>query len=89
MEMLEWAQRLQEKDYKRVALTKLPGDRSVSTVWLGLDHSMGGDRKLIFESMLFPECEECDRYETLEEALEGHERMVLAALTTPDVAPST
>jgi hypothetical protein len=56
---------------------------TVSTVWLGLDHSFYGSLYgapiLIFETMIFGH-EEFDgyqeRYSTLEEAKEGHKRAV-------------
>ena len=69
------------EDYKRVARTEIPGDHSdisVSTVWLGLDHSYVHSAPLIFETMVFGGRydEECERYETEEDALEGHSRMV-------------
>lgn len=50
----------------------------LSTVWLGLDHSHGEGKPLIFESMLFYKSWseiDMDRYSTEKEAFEGHERM--------------
>lgn len=69
------------EDYKRVSRTEIPGehkDISVSTVWLGLDHSFGDTGPLIFETMVFGGRfdGECERYETEEDAVEGHDRMV-------------
>jgi hypothetical protein len=61
------------------------GDAWVSTVWLGLDHSMGlpGCPPLIFETMVFPtnspDTESyCRRYSTKEQARAGHEAVVAA-----------
>jgi len=81
--MEQWAALIGDHDYSRVALTSGCG-RQVSTVWLGLDHSFGsGGPPIIFESMVFAvngediSGDEIDqvRYATLEEALEGHERL--------------
>ncbi len=75
----EWGRILQDDPaYKRVAETTLPNKVRVSTVWLGLNHGWEPGEKLIFETMVFRDgsSDECERYSTLEEALEGHERMV-------------
>lgn len=54
------------------------GDVRVSTVFLGLDHSFGSGRPLLFETMVFggPLDQEMARYTTWEEAEEGHKIMV-------------
>ena len=83
--MNEYLALLDQPDYKRVAQDTLPNGRWVSTVWLGLDHSFGDDGPpLIFETMVFPSEEDfaelwCERYATLEQALEGHARLALVA----------
>lgn len=52
--------------------------RTVSTVFLGLDHQFGGGPPLIFETMVFttdtndPADGICERYSTWNEALKGH-----------------
>ena len=70
-----WASLNSDKDYKIVAFTKL--DRAeVSTVWLGLDHNFMGSPPLIFETMVFPECDICQRYHTFKEAVIGHKKIV-------------
>lgn len=59
---------------KRVARTVV-GDITVSTVWLGLDHSfMPGEGPVIFETMTFgvPYDNEMARYSTEEDAMRGH-----------------
>ena len=66
----------QDPIYKQVASTYLPNGRHVSTVWLGLDHGFGNGPPLIFETMVFPEAEICERYSTEVEAREGHARLV-------------
>ena len=92
MTLEEWSIRFEDMDYQRIAFTDLPGNRHVSTVWLGLDHSFGERLPLIFESMAFrgravniedlksnePFREEldCKRYSTEAEARTGHEAMV-------------
>jgi len=79
--MEKWSTLFSDPDYRRIASTEGCG-RLVSTVWLGLDHSFGGGPPVIFESMVFlneegKENTDIDqmRYSTLEEALEGHERL--------------
>lgn len=74
----EWSQLLLSNDYKRVAEDKI-GDKWISTVWIGLDHSTNGSR-LIFETMIFAgdgaDSKIVDgpfRYQTLEAARAGHE----------------
>ncbi len=79
IDFLTWAKLFEDLDYKVVRMTELQ-NCSVSTVWLGLDHRFGGSGKpLIFETMVFVgdfDEDYCERYETLEEAVEGHERAV-------------
>lgn len=81
--------RLMNPVNKRVAedTVELDGQKYwVSTVWLGLDHSLGfGGPPLIFETMVFPGDPNSgqgswteramDRYATREAALIGHQRM--------------
>jgi hypothetical protein len=67
---------------RRVGYAELPNGGSVSTVFLGLDHSHGGDKPVLFESMYFPNADgmqedDCERYHTWKEAEEGHRRMVI------------
>lgn len=69
-----------DPEYKRIAYEEANGF-TVSTVWLGLDHSFSeDDPPLIFETMVFPEFsydeEACERYVTEREAMEGHINMV-------------
>ena len=52
----------------------------VSTVWLGLDHSFGGGKPLIYETMVFRGSSgdiDMKRYSTRKEAVEGHRQMFL------------
>lgn len=62
---------------KRVARTEKNGI-TVSTVFLGMDHSWGQPgRPIVFETMVFggEHDQEMDRYHTWKEALEGHKEM--------------
>ena len=80
--MREWVDVVQNRpEEKFVAKTELDSGRVVSTVWLGLNHNFGDGPPMIFETMVFPQQnnwgeEDMERYSTLEEAKEGHERMV-------------
>jgi hypothetical protein len=79
--LIEWGRLLEDRDYKIVKQETLESGKWVSTVWLGLDYSFGGDKPLIFETMVFPSREDfsdldCERYSTLEEAEIGHIEMV-------------
>lgn len=93
----QWA--MSRETEHRVALTDV-GPYVVSTVWLGLDHSFGGGRPVIFETMVFAADDwegesaglsEFDmlRYCTLEEAQQGHEEMVtVVRATVPEIPDS-
>jgi len=48
----------------------------VSTVFLGLNHNYDGGKPLLFETMVFPECDICERYTTWDEAEKGHNKIV-------------
>jgi hypothetical protein len=73
----EWSVIFKDMEYKRVRLSKGNGS-TVSTVWLGLDHSYGDEPLKIFETLVQsgPLADEMWRYSTLEEAIEGHEHVV-------------
>lgn len=86
-----------DREYKRVARTTIveAADPSksleISTVWLGLDHSMFSDGPpLIFETMVFGQGSsldlDCERYATEDAARRGHDEMLLlvrATMTDP------
>lgn len=68
-------------DYSRVDETTLRDGKLISTVWLGLDHSFGRGKPLIFETMVFSSHKgkgklDEERYSTEKEAKIGHKRMV-------------
>lgn len=73
----EWLARWSDIDYKVVEQTMV-GMVQVSTVWLGLDHGMGGGAPLIFETMIFGgELDQTQwRYPREVDALKGHEKVV-------------
>ena len=83
----EWEESFRDNSVAKTTLN-IPGHDTtvlISTVWLGLDHSLGNsERPLIFESMCFFSedgdydwlGELCERYSTEAEALAGHEAMV-------------
>jgi len=80
MTFKEWGKKFQDKEYQIIQQTTLPNRKWVSTVWLGMDHSLDEDIPLIFETMVFPEKgsyidEDLERYSTLEQAVEGHKKM--------------
>lgn len=63
---------------RRVAETRIKGVR-ISTVFLGLDHQFRlSGRPILWESLIFggPLDGEMVRYETLTDAIRGHERLV-------------
>ncbi len=75
---------------KRIAETTV-GDWWISTVYLGMNHAIGGGPPLIFETMIFPteaavqDTDESrwgerwqDRYSTEEQAIAGHAATVEA-----------
>ena len=61
-----------------VARTKITEDIEVSTVFLGLDHNHWNGPPLLFETLVFGGefDQEMDRYETWDQALEGHRKIV-------------
>lgn len=64
-------------DKRVVGETKVRG-ATVSTVFLGLDHSLGRKTPVLFETLVFGGSMdgECNRYETWDEAEKGHQKMV-------------
>jgi hypothetical protein len=71
--IIEWAAWMETAD--RIILRDTIGDSDISTVFLGLDHSFGHHGPpILFETMIFggPCNDECWRYTTKLEALEGH-----------------
>lgn len=84
-ELMKWARWCEEGANRRLAQDKLAGGITVSTVFLGLDHSFGGSEPVLWETMIFggPEDQYQERYSTREKALEGHAKaMELAKSST-------
>ncbi len=77
----EWFSKIQDYGYKIVRKTEIMG-LEVSTVWLGIDSSLGGTVPVIFETMVFGADEDTvwddfqARYCTEEEALKDHLKLV-------------
>lgn len=77
----EWTRQFEGQD-RRVAFTQVSSGVSVSTVFLGIDHSHDLYKEpILFESMSFDNgsnlnAEYCHRYSTWEEAIKGHEELV-------------
>ena len=73
----EWIFHSDEESW-RVGLTDCGNNVTVSTVFLGLNHNWGDGEPLLYETMVFGGKlhDETERYTTVEQAREGHERMV-------------
>ena len=66
---------------RHVAKTRLPNKVTVSTVFLGLDHSFGEGTPILFETMIFggKHNDYQERYATWGEAEVGHQKAVALA----------
>lgn len=75
-DVLEWAAWYENHD-RRVAFTEI-SETTISTVFLGLDYSIGVGPPLWFETLVSggPLNDEMARYPTLEAAMHGHEHVV-------------
>ena len=76
-DLLTWARQLDE--ITRIVNKTVLKHGTVSTVFLGLDHSLSDDGPpLLFETMVFrgPLDQTCERYATWEDAEQGHGAMV-------------
>jgi hypothetical protein len=78
-DVIEWARQFEGSHYRRVALTNAKYRAEVSTVFLGIDHSLSNGPPLLFETMVFggPMHNNQVRYSTYDEALRGHDLMVM------------
>jgi len=81
--MEEWSELYTGTQSQRIVdQTTLPGGVFVSTVLLGIDHGWGQSHApIIFETMVFADesggtDRDMERYATVEQAREGHARMV-------------
>ena len=81
-DLMTWAQWFDDVEARRVARTELANGGYVSTVFLGLDHGWGEGPPILWETMLFSDEigeEWQERYTSREDALRGHEEMVVRA----------
>ena len=76
-DVVEWGRWFETAD-RRVAETVLPDGVRISTVFLGLDHSLSSGKPILFETMIFggEHNEYQERYATWEEAEIGHRQAV-------------
>jgi len=75
---LKWADWFEHAN-RTVCLDKTPKG-IVSTVFLSIDHQFGDGPPLLFETMVFDTSSEDEiqyRYETRQEAIEGHNNIVM------------
>lgn len=73
--LLRWAEFFEDPKNKRIMITKINNTITISTVFLGLDHSFGfGGPPLWFETMIFGGVHDGFqvRYSTYREAISGH-----------------
>lgn len=78
-DIVKWAQWFETSGPERtVARTKIGKGKIVSTVFLGVDHGLGSDQPVLYETMVFIGSKSIaqQRYHTRNQALEGHHLMV-------------
>ena len=80
-DVIKWATWFKKGD--RVVAKSRVGGWEVSTVFLGLDHQFGHGPPLLFETMVFPECEICERTATWEAAEAMHAKIVAELESKP------
>lgn len=82
--LIKWAQWFENAD-RHVGNDRLKevNEVHVSTVFLGIDHSFGGDKPLLYETMIFGGKldQQMERYSTWAEAEEGHKKWLEKAKT--------
>jgi hypothetical protein len=87
---LKWARWVGNIDNRRVAYDQV-GRYTVSTVFLGIDHSFGGGPPLLYETMIFGPLDEeyQERFSTRKEAVAGHAKALDVArkLAAPNSKP--
>jgi len=73
-DLLKWAKWYESGEGRRLAIDTLSGDITVSTVFLGLDHSFCFGPPLLWETMIFGGEHDGyqERYSTRQQALDGH-----------------
>lgn len=79
---LKWARWFETHD-RHVAYDECsrPKKVRISTVFLGIDHSFGGEKPVLWETMIFggPHDQYQKRYTSIEDARRGHARAVKLA----------
>jgi len=81
-DLMTWARWFETARDERIVAKTAVGGMSVSTVFLGLDHSFGSGPPMLFETMIFGgplDREYQERCSTWEQAEEMHERAVQVA----------
>lgn len=73
---IEWANWFAYAD-RTVAKTVLSNGDYVCTSFIGIDMQYGTGPPIVFETMVFPECEISWRYATWDQAVTGHHAAVL------------
>ena len=76
-DLIQWGRWFETGD-RKVARFEFPNGVVVSTVFLGLDHSFGGDTPILFQTMVFggEHDQAQERYATWDEAEAGHLEMI-------------
>lgn len=84
VDVLTWAKWFENGANRRVAIDEI-GGRCVSTVFLGIDHSFGGQPPLLFETVIFGGLHDglITRAATWDEAIKQHANAVDTALSEP------
>ena len=85
-DLLKWASWFEEnRDKKRVKADNI-GKARISTVFLGIDHSFGEGKPILWETMIFggEHDDYQKRYTSREEALEGHQKALDLVKETPE-----
>ena len=77
-DLLKWAAWFGDSGEKRIVAKDTIGESKVSTVFLGLDNSFGGNVPILYETMIFGGKEDGyqERYATKEEAVAGHKKAI-------------
>ena len=75
--LMKWAKWFEKAD-RHIAKTKISNVITISTIFLGLDHSFGEGEPILFETVVFGGKfdGEMERYSTWEQAKEGHKKIV-------------
>lgn len=77
-DVLKWGEWFETSNARRRVADTKSGSVRVSTVFMALDHSFGGEVPVLYESMVWVDGKdvEQERYETKLQALMGHQKLV-------------